>query len=111
MKNLLAIKNLLINLKTRKNLYVFDNSYSSLTSFLVGYILAIRDSTSDDLSEEFKKWLEAKEQKEFAIHWSGYILLEMSNNDSLIAEQNLISLWEEFIKMKEKKVQNKGDSI
>ncbi|MEO1054218.1 MAG: hypothetical protein AAFX87_26500, partial [Bacteroidota bacterium] len=55
---------LIENIKTRRGLYVFDPSYSSLVAFICGYILGVRDAQGFDYSEEFHKWLEKKEGKE-----------------------------------------------
>ncbi len=97
MDNLLEFKELLFHLKNRRNMYVFDSSYSSLTSFIIGYLMGIKNTTNIDYGDSFQRWLRKKEVNYFSLHWSAYILSEISDNNPVLAEENLLELLEDFV--------------
>jgi hypothetical protein len=96
-KNINNTKFIIEQLKKRRGMYVFDNSYNSLISFLVGYLLAIRDLEVRDISLSFQKWLQDKEGKYFSVHWSRYILVELSKNDENTAKKKMLELFELYL--------------
>lgn len=95
------MKSMINNLKIRKSMFIVDTSYSSLVSFLIGYNFAIKKLNGSDFSAKFKDWLSIKYKTHFAVHWSGYILSQLSDGNEEIAERTLFALFEEFLKERE----------
>ena len=81
-------------------MYLFDNTYNGLISFLTGYFIAVMQYSEEDWSGDFQNWLRNKAGNHFSIHWSGYILSEMSANDEVLARNNLLDLFDEFLNSK-----------
>ena len=98
-ENLILIVN---ELKNRRGMFVFDNSYNSLSSFLIGYMCATNNYSSNDMniSYEFRNWLEKKEGAHSSLHWSFYILNKIANKNEEMACQILIELLDEFCQEK-----------
>jgi uncharacterized membrane protein len=90
------------NLKLKSGMYLFDNTYRGLTSFLMGYCQGVLEATGQDISEQFQGWLREKQQSYFSIHWSTYVLSEMSDNNSEQARELLLSLLEDFVRTSNK---------
>jgi len=89
---------LIINLKQRRGMYVFDDSYNSLSSFLIGYLLARETHSEHQISNQFQEWLWSREKKHFSLHWTSYVLNEMANGDENQACDLILDLFEEFLK-------------
>lgn len=94
-------KQLVINVSTRKGMYLYNSSYSGLVNFFMGYFWGVELETSIDVSGRFQTWLKKSEGKEFAMNWSGYILSIMAKDDEEKASELLIELLLEFIESKE----------
>jgi hypothetical protein len=78
-------------------MYVYDSSYNSLKTFLVGYLLAYSSIYELNLIVEFKKWLEKDQNKVFALDSFTYIQTEIANcNDDYAAEVLLDMLFRFF---------------
>ena len=71
--------------------------YTPLVSFVGGYGLALRDSFQVDLLSEFQNWIKAKQKREFAMHWSHYILIEMAEDNEQKATDMFFELMSEFL--------------
>ncbi len=78
-------------------MYVANDSYRNLTSFMVGYGVCYSDNFQADLYSDFKKWLFQKEGHKFSISWPEYILTEMAEGDEKIASQILFNLFHEYL--------------
>lgn len=78
-------------------MYIFNDSYAALVSFIMGYTDSVCDFLEVNIDGQFQEWLRKKYKRHFALHWSGYILVELSKNDEKIACSSLLSLWEEFV--------------
>lgn len=88
-------------LRNRRLMIVSDTSYISLTNFLTGYDLGLRDSVGRSLLSEFQKWLRVKVNHHFSLSWSAYILHEMALGDEVVAQNMLFELLTEFLKKRE----------
>ena len=99
------LSSIIDRLKNRRGMYIFDNSYNSLASFLIGYISAINDYNSDiNISNEFRNWLHKREGIHTSLHWSAYILNECAKKNEEKACQILIELLYEFCQEKKEKI-------
>jgi hypothetical protein len=99
-KIFLKFRSLIHNLRARKNMYVSDNTYISLVSFIDGYLFGVKDLYDIDISYDFKKWLEKKIDRHFTIVWSIYIVQYLCNKDEAMAEEKLFNLLEEYLEDK-----------
>ena len=93
-KHIDSFEKVLWNLKHRTGMYLFHVDYNSYVSFLIGYSVAMWNVLDFNFSDEFQKWLMSKVGNEFSLHWSQYILNELSEGKEGLA---LLKLQEEFI--------------
>ncbi|MEN7550411.1 hypothetical protein AAG747_21005 [Rapidithrix thailandica] len=96
----LKFKVLILNLRNRRGIYLFDNTYKGLTSFLMGYQLGIENSSEIQLSDEFQNWLRGKFNSHFSIHWSSFIFQELAEKNEQKASVLLLDLLDEFLECK-----------
>ncbi|MDH7447318.1 hypothetical protein [Aquimarina sp. 2201CG14-23] len=90
------LKNIVYHLKIRKGMYLLDkNSYSSLASFLIGFSLGISEQDKNIL-DDFHDWLQVREEKNFSLNWSSYILNELCNGNEKKAGELTLELMEDF---------------
>ena len=92
-------KNLLWQLQHRGNMYLGENTYTALTHFLTGYLLALRDVSGIDVGSAFHSNVQQKYRKSFAINAEAYLLEYEAKGDEQEAERVLFELWEEFLDM------------
>jgi hypothetical protein len=88
--------NLLFNLKNRRSMYLFDDTYAGLATYLMGYFQGVQEISGKTPNQAFQEWLIAKQGNHFSLHWSRYILQEMVGNDPIQAIDTLLELLEEF---------------
>lgn len=93
-----AMLELVYNLKKRSNMYLLDETYNGLVSFIMGYQFAVLQNLKEDNSDKFQNWLRQKFEIHFSVHWSIFILNEMSDKDEFQARIYLLDLLEEFLK-------------
>lgn len=91
------MKELVEHLKIRSKMYVFDNTYNSLVSFLMGYQYAFLKSSGIDLSNEFQNWLRKEFETYFSVHWSSFILTELANGEEDKAKIILLNSLDDFL--------------
>lgn len=72
------MKTLIDNLKTRRGMYLFDDTYKGMVAYIMGYQFAVMELTGENLSEEIQEWLKNKIGSPFSFHWSDYIYVEMA---------------------------------
>lgn len=77
-------------------MYLFDDTYNGMVSYLMGYLYAVMEITEEDVSDEFQKWLVNKVGSSFSTHWSNYIYVEMAKKDEKTAKEILLNLLEDF---------------
>lgn len=98
------MKELIQHLKTRGNMYLFDETYTSLVSFISGYAYGRSEGDGINVDRAFQSWMRAKYNKEFSIHWSHYILSELASDDPRRAKELVLELYEEFARFLESSV-------
>ena len=91
------MKELIHNLKVRRGMYIFDDSYKSLAAFITGYQLAVFENSGENVSNEFQDWLREKVGVHFSTHWSNYIHTEIANEKDAEACIALLDLLEDFL--------------
>lgn len=89
-------KTLPFNLKNRRSMYLFDDTYAGLATYLIGYFQGVQETSDEMLDQAFQEWLIVKQGNHFSLHWSRYILQEMLGNDPTQAIDTLLELLEEF---------------
>ncbi len=89
-------------------MYIYENTYSSLTNFINGYLMALKDMSGCNLYSDTHAWLEKKVKRSFAICWEGYILDYMAKKDEAVATKKLFELLEEFIATKKEELQRES---
>lgn len=95
------LKNVSSNLRSRDSQYLlYGIDYGNLSTFIIGYILAIDQVTHSKVSDEFQEWLHVKVHVHFNLHWSAYILIEMAKNNEKKATILLLNLLDEFLDSK-----------
>lgn len=94
-------KKTLWGVKHRGGMYFSPTGYWSLRNFLVGYGLAKKEDTKENILDGFQTWLNKKIGTYSPIHWSSYIFEKMANNDEEKAQKLLFTLLEEFLEIED----------
>lgn len=61
-------KELLHHMQPRLGMYIADQDFPSLVSFLDGYLICYKDATGVDVVTEFREWMFVKYKRHFALH-------------------------------------------
>ncbi len=103
-KSLTKFKGIVNDIKARRSMFIFDDSYTSLASFLIGYCLALKELEDYDVSMSIQEWLRGKVGTHFSVHWTYYILNHLAKRNEDIAEKVLFELLDEFFNLKIKEL-------